>query len=319
MAFLEELPKREPLPAIPTSRLAGLTLIEKLTEPFATVGSFSYTPRNSCQGAATAHRVAAPQEVETQLDLPSLFIEEQYSRPRSSLGMATLEERFMDWAKATPTAPPSWPVTGGVSSIPFSTLKLDRHIKSSFYPVYKCLLNQQPVAVKVLLDKDGGQVLEQEVWAMVVDKLRPDVERITATDHPNILQLVALCEGPPCLVTPWCQRGSLHTIILAAQATPEKLSWERRLDLALGIARGMRHMHVGDRFVWLHGRCDALPAGAPGVLFGGSMGGRVCVRAPLPARRHPPCLAALPPPNVAVLRCPLTEGHTSPLTPTRAA
>lgn len=58
--------------------------------------------------------------------------------------------------------------------------------------------------------------------------------------HPNIVMFMGLCLDPPCLVTEWCARGSLASVLHKALTQPDiaaKLSWYRRLVMALEIAK----------------------------------------------------------------------------------
>ena len=64
--------------------------------------------------------------------------------------------------------------------------------------------------------------------------------------HPNLLNLLGLCALPPCLLTEYCERGSLFDVLRAAAASPQaaaQLTWRRRLSMVR--VRGWRAVHAG--------------------------------------------------------------------------
>ncbi|EFN51109.1 hypothetical protein CHLNCDRAFT_13183, partial [Chlorella variabilis] len=64
--------------------------------------------------------------------------------------------------------------------------------------------------------------------------------------HPNCVQLMGTCLAPPCLVTEYCQRGSLADCLREARRhrdAADCLTWHRRLLMALDAAKGMLYLH----------------------------------------------------------------------------
>ncbi len=60
--------------------------------------------------------------------------------------------------------------------------------------------------------------------------------------HPNIVTFMGVCPFPPCVVTEYCERGSLADVLGRAKQSPPlaaKLGWLRRLSM-VGSARGGR-------------------------------------------------------------------------------
>jgi len=55
--------------------------------------------------------------------------------------------------------------------------------------------------------------------------------------HPNVVQLLGICQAPLCLLTEWMGRGSLFALLQQEQP------WSRRLKFALDTARGMHYLH----------------------------------------------------------------------------
>jgi serine/threonine protein kinase len=58
---------------------------------------------------------------------------------------------------------------------------------------------------------------------------------------------MGFCLDPPCIASEYCARGSLLDVLRAAAADPgaaAALTWRRTLDMALGGATGMLHLHT---------------------------------------------------------------------------
>jgi serine/threonine protein kinase len=63
-------------------------------------------------------------------------------------------------------------------------------------------------------------------------------------NHDNVLAFRAWCASPPCLITEFCERGSLRDVLAGAlRGGAASLSWERRLRMARGAALGMAYLH----------------------------------------------------------------------------
>ena len=58
----------------------------------------------------------------------------------------------------------------------------------------------------------------------------------------NILPLLSFCLSPPCLISQYMENGSLGRKLKDHERNP--LSWAQRLNIALGISRGLRHLHA---------------------------------------------------------------------------
>lgn len=59
--------------------------------------------------------------------------------------------------------------------------------------------------------------------------------------HPNCVSIMGIVTSPPCLVTEYCELGSLTSLLWAAREDPAKaakLTWARRLAI---VSRGKHH------------------------------------------------------------------------------
>lgn len=63
--------------------------------------------------------------------------------------------------------------------------------------------------------------------------------------HPNVLACRGVCILPPaiCLVTEYCEKGSLYEFLKQQVDAPTPLSWEIRSELMIGCAAGVEHLH----------------------------------------------------------------------------
>ena len=59
----------------------------------------------------------------------------------------------------------------------------------------------------------------------------------------NILPLLSFCLNPPCLISQYMENGSLRRKL---NDHNNPLSWLQRLNIALGLSRGLRHLHEYD-------------------------------------------------------------------------
>lgn len=67
------------------------------------------------------------------------------------------------------------------------------------------------------------------------------MSRISKLHHQNIVELVGYCSehGQKLLVYDFCQNGTLHDALHIDEHMHGKLSWERRIRIALGAARAL--------------------------------------------------------------------------------
>lgn len=148
--------------------------------------------------------------------------------------------------------------SGGGSGIPqyieidFQDLELHERLgEGSFGCVYRATYNLTSVAAKVLIDPSRGarRGAGADELAIIDEALLMEMEKEAslmaspALRHPNIIQLMGVCLYPPTIVTEYCERGSLTQVLSQAKSGHQPLSWRMRLNMALGAAKGMLHLH----------------------------------------------------------------------------
>ncbi|XP_038726019.1 G-type lectin S-receptor-like serine/threonine-protein kinase LECRK3 [Tripterygium wilfordii] len=120
--------------------------------------------------------------------------------------------------------------------------------RGTYGTVYKGVLaldNGRPIAVKKLEKMVGEGELE----------FKAEVNTIGATNHKNLVHLIGYCnEGQHrLLVYEFMSNGSLANFLFG----PTRPNWYKRLNFALGIARGLLYLHEECSSQIIH--CDIKP------------------------------------------------------------
>ncbi|XP_072985995.1 probably inactive leucine-rich repeat receptor-like protein kinase IMK2 [Typha latifolia] len=110
--------------------------------------------------------------------------------------------------------------------------------KSSYGTVYKATLEDgSQIAVKRLKEKLAKNPKEFEAELTVLGKIQ----------HQNLLALRAYYMGPKgekLLVFDFMPRGSLAAFLHARGPAANSIAWPTRMNIAMGIARGLHHLHT---------------------------------------------------------------------------
>lgn len=120
----------------------------------------------------------------------------------------------------------------------------------SFGRVYLAKWHETYVGAKVLLD--NSLTASQAAAAVslsnpLLGKLQQEAGLMASLRHPNVVQFLGVCTFPPCIMTEYCDRGSLTDVLKKAKADSteaNELTWSRRLTtMAVDAAQGMLFLH----------------------------------------------------------------------------
>ncbi|XP_031400572.1 uncharacterized protein LOC116210710 isoform X2 [Punica granatum] len=126
------------------------------------------------------------------------------------------------------------------------------HGEGGFGSVYKGQFNEKTLA---LSRRDSG-------IPVAVKKLNPEsiegfnewqaeMKFVGRRLHPNIVRLLGYCwKDKECfLVSEYMQKGSLDNHLFRSNPSIQPLSWEKRLKIAIGAARGLAFLHGSEKQV----------------------------------------------------------------------
>ncbi|XP_014499312.1 U-box domain-containing protein 52 [Vigna radiata var. radiata] len=104
--------------------------------------------------------------------------------------------------------------------------------EGGYGPVFKCLLDHTPVAVKVLRpDAQQGR-----------SQFQREVEVLSCIRHPHMVLLLGACPEYGCLVYEYMANGSLEDRLFRQGNTPP-LPWQLRFKIAAEIGTGLLFLH----------------------------------------------------------------------------
>jgi len=170
-----------------------------------------------------------------------------------------LRDPLLSWAYSTATASqsprPTAPSRASSGNISYDDIEyMDLDIKErlgygSFGAAYLAIYNLTPVAVKILMNPHLAHTVHNEEYkAQLLEDLHKEATLMASPGlrHPNIIQMMGVCNTPPCIVTEYCPRGSLTKVLgnCKAHMAGYELSWSRRVSMALDAAKGMLHLHT---------------------------------------------------------------------------
>ncbi|KAF5472662.1 hypothetical protein F2P56_009361 [Juglans regia] len=135
--------------------------------------------------------------------------------------------------------------------------------EGGFGPVYKGELpSGQEIAVKRHAENSGQGLQEFKNEVILVSQLQ----------HRNLVKLLGCCiQGAErMLIYEYMPNRSLDSLIFADEASRCSLNWQKRLDIVIGIARGLLYLHRDSRLRVIH---RDLKAG--NILLDGEMNPKI--------------------------------------------
>ena len=109
--------------------------------------------------------------------------------------------------------------------------------------------------------------------------------------HPNIVAFMGVCITPPAIVTEYCERGSLTSLLQAAKALPERaaeLTWRYRVRMVRSWPLFVLREDAAYLQFVSTPRCRCMHTlSSPMHTCCGADPGR-CTRHAVPARQHTP-------------------------------
>ncbi|XP_007655108.1 mixed lineage kinase domain-like protein [Ornithorhynchus anatinus] len=122
-------------------------------------------------------------------------------------------------------------------------------MENKYHMLYIGEYYKSPVSIKVFKDTQGTS---PRAIRKIFNK---EIETMKKFEYPNILRIYGICideRGPQprfLLVMEYCELGTLGELL---EAKPD-LTWEERVFLALGAARGLYRLHHSEEKTKLHG------------------------------------------------------------------
>ncbi|NXX79540.1 MLKL protein, partial [Urocolius indicus] len=137
-----------------------------------------------------------------------------------------------------------------ITEIKRDHLTFYRHLQDTErYDLYEGEYLKYPVAIKTFkrpLTTDPAKVR---------DIFEKEIQTLKKFESPNILRMYGICieekDGSPCfsIVMEYCKHGTLREVLTQHR----HLSWEIRIRMALGAARGLYRLHQTEEKSRLHG------------------------------------------------------------------
>ncbi|KAL5556905.1 hypothetical protein UlMin_039141 [Ulmus minor] len=116
--------------------------------------------------------------------------------------------------------------------------------KCRFGKVYKGILQGTKVAVKRYIPRDKQGFMEFETEIMVCSRIR----------HRHLVPLIGYCDetSEKILIFEYMEQGTLRDHLYGYKKMHSKLSWEDRLEICIGVAKGLHHLHAGSDVEIIH-------------------------------------------------------------------
>ncbi|NWU95972.1 MLKL protein, partial [Upupa epops] len=137
-----------------------------------------------------------------------------------------------------------------ITEIKRDQLTFYRHLQDTeSYDLYEGEYLKYPVAIKTFKRPLTTNPVK------VRDIFMKEIQTLKKFESPNILRMYGICieekDGSPCfsIVMEYCKHGTLRDVLTKQQ----HLSWEIRIHMALGAARGLYRLHQTEDKSRLHG------------------------------------------------------------------
>ncbi|KFP06199.1 Mixed lineage kinase domain-like, partial [Calypte anna] len=137
-----------------------------------------------------------------------------------------------------------------ITEIKREQLTFYRHLQDTeSYDLYEGEYLKYPVAIKTF-----KRPLTTDI-AKVRDIFEREIQALKKFESPNILRMYGICieekDGSPCfsIVMEYCRHGTLRDVL----SRHRDLSWDIRIRMALGAARGLYRLHQTEEKSRLHG------------------------------------------------------------------
>uniref|UniRef100_A0A669QXJ9 Mixed lineage kinase domain like pseudokinase n=1 Tax=Phasianus colchicus TaxID=9054 RepID=A0A669QXJ9_PHACC len=137
-----------------------------------------------------------------------------------------------------------------ITEIERDQLTFRRHLQDTErYDLYEGEYLKYPVAIKTFKRPLTTDTVK------VRDIFEKEIQTLKKFESPNILRMYGICieekDGIPCfsIVMEYCKHGTLREVLTKQQ----HLSWEVRIRMALGAARGLYRLHQTEEKSRLHG------------------------------------------------------------------
>jgi serine/threonine protein kinase len=131
--------------------------------------------------------------------------------------------------------------------IPFEDLQLGNFLGSGSYgEVYRATWHGTVVAAKRFTFPGGSSEAKIEFSSTLLHKIKIEADLLASIRHPNVIQFLGMCSEPLCMVTEFCDQGSVFDAIRRCKKDPSlatEFTWNRRLNMLADAAAGMSHLH----------------------------------------------------------------------------
>ncbi|KAJ0886251.1 putative protein kinase RLK-Pelle-CrRLK1L-1 family [Helianthus annuus] len=87
---------------------------------------------------------------------------------------------------------------------------------------------------------------------LALQDIRTELEMLSKLSHPHLISLIGYCDekAEMILVFDYMAHGSLRDHLYKTKSDP--LAWTRRLEICIGVARGLHYLHAGGRDTIIH-------------------------------------------------------------------